>query len=133
MPPREGAHAQLWPRQADEGGRRRKAYAGHGARAMITPPGPTPPSAFAQAGRWMATGCYWKNAVRIWDTETLAPAATLVGHRELINDLEFNADGLLVSSDSSGALVFWDVEERREAGVWRKRGSASRCALTDGL
>ena len=74
-------------------------------------PVPVRSVAFSPSAEQMAAG-YEDGSVVIWDLNTLRPAgAPLVGHAVPVLALAFHPDGLLVSADRSGRIVFWTSDD----------------------
>ena len=71
-----------------------------------------PPLAYSPTGDVLATS-YEKQDIRLWDTETLLPIATLKGHTARVESLEFSLDGeLLASAARDGTVRLWNASRR---------------------
>ncbi|MEZ5330325.1 MAG: protein kinase [Verrucomicrobiales bacterium] len=78
------------------------------------PHGNTEALCFSPDGSWLAAGDP-ASFVVLWDTSTWEPAKRLLGHQELVTDLEFSSDGKrLVSAGSDNWCRLWDIEAERE-------------------
>lgn len=70
--------------------------------------------AFSPDGRTFATGC-WDHRARLWDAETGAELAALVGHADRVNSVAFSPDGAtLVTGSGDHAVKLWSVNSRTE-------------------
>lgn len=66
-------------------------------------------AAFSPDGRRVAVG---GAGVELWDPETGSEIMSLAGHRFIVSDLQFSADGMgLVTSAEDGTTRVWDVSD----------------------
>jgi WD40 repeat protein/serine/threonine protein kinase len=65
-------------------------------------------------GRRIATGGS-EGSIKLWDTSSLEPGASLLGHGEPVTSLAWSPDGrILASGSEDGTVRLWDVATRQE-------------------
>jgi WD40 repeat protein len=76
------------------------------------------------------------HAVRLWDTATGEPRATLKGHTRMVTAVAFTADGrLLASASTDGQVKLWDVAAARERSAfdWQVGPVTALALAPDGM
>ncbi len=67
-------------------------------------------------GKRFATGCE-KHEVMVFDLESLERTAVLYGHQDAVTDVEFTADGRIVSTSKDGTVRLWDGFGKKEIAL----------------
>lgn len=70
---------------------------------------------FSPNGKYLAAS-YGTKEIVIWDWQAGKPWLTLEGHTDIIENMDYNADGsLLASASDDGTIILWDLAPQRDA------------------
>jgi len=77
--------------------------------------------AISRDGKLLAV-CTWGGTIELFTVPELRPAGVLLGHSQIVHDMRFSEDGMLLSAGGDGVLNVWYPRDRACIASFRSGG-----------